>query len=346
MAVRNSGRVSAAATKVKGMSDFHVLTPTSMARNKVWRNHTARGVDAELTDILNAASTAVVVSHRGYVLGARGRLYRFDPSAVSPEALDGTRIYLGQVETGHIVGIELSDAARQHVDRTLAQRQAVDAEVFLDSPATGIRVQEPTWFDLRMVAMDLDDVDVALATALVAVGNWHRTHTHSPRNGQPTVPINGGWVRQEPETGSEHFPRTDPAVIMAVIHTDEAGEERILLGNNALWPEGRYSLLAGFVEPGETLEAAVIREVREEASVECHSPRYVGSQPWPFPCSLMLGFTAQASSTAIAADQEEMSHVRWFTRAELSELIRDGKVTIPGEVSIAGQILNQWLAEV
>lgn len=324
------------------MIDLPLLQPASLARSASQRNHTDRGPDASLEVVLVRPSTRVLLAHRGSLLVARGHLVRF---AVDDSAgLTGTRIYLGKdAQDTDFIGIDLDDEARVEVDRRIAGDLDTDAEPQLEDPATGIDVSVPTWLNLRDVGLSLDDLDVGLACELVALGNWHRAHTHSPRNGLPTEVVAGGWVRREPTTGSEHFPRTDPAVIMAVVHTDPDGTERILLGNNALWPDHRFSLLAGFVEPGETLERAVIREVHEEVGVVCHSPKYLGSQPWPFPCSLMLGFVAEAESRDTDVDVEEISHARWFTREELRSELAAGTIWVPGTVSIAGQILEAWL---
>ena len=146
-------------------------------------------------------------------------------------------------------------------------------------------------------------------------------------------------MRRCRDCSREQFPRTDPAVIVAVI--DPAG--RILLGRNAAWPEGLYSCLAGFVEPGESLEHAVIREIAEESGITVTQPRYRGSQPWPFPRSLMLGFTALAPAGAEPVpDGEEILSVRWFEREELAHLAREGDVTLPGAVSIARALIEDW----
>ncbi len=327
------------------------LPPASLARSAVHRNHRDRGTDGTLADVLARRTTRVVLAHRGTVLTARGHLVRFtvddlDGLDLLPEdpATGPTRVYLGRAEDGtDYVGLDLDDAARSRVDTRLAGDLDTDAEPQLDDPATGVDVAVPAWIHLRDVGLAFDDLDVGLACEIVALGNWHRAHTRSPRNGAPTVPAAGGWVRTDPETGSEHFPRTDPAVIMAVVHTDAEGTERILLGNNALWPDDRYSLLAGFVEPGETLERAVIREVHEETGVLATDPRYLGSQPWPFPCSLMLGFVARTADMTTDPDLEEISHVRWFTREELRAEQEARTVWTPGTVSIAGQILHAWL---
>ncbi|WP_235936313.1 NAD(+) diphosphatase [Brevibacterium rongguiense] len=362
------------------MLPLPVLAPASLARSAALRNHLDRGSDAALDEVLARPGTVIVLAHRGSLLVSRGQLHRLrlqeptgaaaaasregtpaqpgaEPAQPTAEpapgpgplttelgALGGTRIYLGRAADGtDCVGLLLDDASRSRVDEALARAQGAQAEDLLDAPATGLDVAAPTWFDLRALALALSDLDAGLACTLVALGNWHAAHPRSPRTGEPTEPAAGGWVRRDPTTGAEHFPRTDPAVIMAVVHTDPDGEERILLGRNAAWPQRRFSILAGFVEPGETLERAVQREVFEEAGVHCDNPRYVGSQPWPFPCSLMLGFTAEARSADLQPDGDEMSEVRWFTRRELRAAVAAEDVLIPGEVSIAGQIIAAWL---
>ncbi|WP_309131653.1 NAD(+) diphosphatase [Brevibacterium sp.] len=322
------------------MKPLPPLETTSLARHGIDRDHLRRGQDGDLGEVWEAGATAVL-GHRGSLLVASGGLFLTDRSLV-PDAQ--TEIYLGQDPTGtRYIGIDLDDEGRSAIDSRLAADRDHDASDLLTAPGTGIDSIEPVWLPLRELAEALDDVQVSLACELVGLGNWHRTHRFSPRNGNPTVPTYGGWVRRDPEAGSEHFPRTDPAVIVAVVHTDEDGQERLLLGNNAAWEADRFSLLAGFVEPGETLEHAVTREIWEEAQVEVVNPRYLGSQPWPFPCSLMLGFTAEATSLSTRADQAEIASLRWFTRAELTEAIATGAVRAAGTVSIAGQILHSWL---
>ncbi len=194
------------------------------------------------------------------------------------------------------------------------------------------------WQGLRQSAPLLDISDAALLVEATAVANWHATHTHCPRCGTPTDIEESGWVRRCPQDKSQHFPRTDPAIIVTVV--DE--NDRLLLGSGSNWPEGRYSTLAGFVEPGESLEAAVIREIEEESGVVVHSPTYLGSQPWPFPNSLMLGFTATASSTFTRADGIEIRDVQWFTRDELATAVRTGTITVPEGVSISRSLIEYW----
>lgn len=190
--------------------------------------------------------------------------------------------------------------------------------------------------DLRQVGADLDDRDAGILTHAVALANWHATHTHCPRCGAPTVPSHGGSQRDCPADGSHHFPRTDPAVIM-LVH-DPAGQ-RCLLGRQESWPPGRYSCLAGFVEPGESAEQAVIREVREETGVTCADVRAITSQPWPFPASLMLGFRAVADPDApVVATDGELADARWFERTDVAR----GDVLLPPPVSIAYQLIHGW----
>jgi NAD+ diphosphatase len=194
------------------------------------------------------------------------------------------------------------------------------------------------WAGLREVGSILDDAGAGVFTTALALGNWHAVHGHCARCGTPTDVILAGWARGCPHCGAEHYPRTDPAVIMAVL--DDTG--RILLGRQASWPEKRYSTLAGFVEPGESLEAAVRREVAEESGVIVGDVEYRGSQPWPFPSSLMLGFRAQALTTREQADGVELAHVRWWTREEFGADIAAGDLLLPSRVSIARRLIEDW----
>lgn len=197
---------------------------------------------------------------------------------------------------------------------------------------------EESWLGLRDAAAGLPAQDSGLFVEAAAISNWHATHTHCPRCGHRTEPIDGGWVRRCPADESLHYPRTDPAIIVTV--TDE--EDRLLLGSSAAWAENRYSTLAGFVEPGESLEAAVKREVEEESGIVVHSPTYLGSQPWPFPASLMLGFTAKASHAVPVPDGVEIREVRWFTREELFVGLKEERLAVASGASIARSLIEHW----
>jgi NAD+ diphosphatase len=202
------------------------------------------------------------------------------------------------------------------------------------SAADGVRPAS-----LREVGSLLGARDAGLLTHAVALANWHDTHTHCPLDGTPTVPAPGGHSAICPKDGSEHFPRTDPAVIMLVTDPDD----RCLLARNAAWPGRRVSILAGFVDPGESAEQAVVREVAEETGIKVNNVRYVGSQPWPMPRSLMLGFRADApAGQAIAVDHEELAEAHWFSRGELVAAIAAREIALPPSVSIARHIIESW----
>ncbi|GAA3765798.1 NAD(+) diphosphatase [Salinactinospora qingdaonensis] len=183
--------------------------------------------------------------------------------------------------------------------------------------------------------------DSGLLTHAVALANWHATHPFCPRCGSATHLSAAGHIRICEREGTQNFPRMDPAVIM-LVHREVAGTEQCLLAHNPQWSQGRYSILAGFVEPGESLEQAVIREVAEEVGVAVAEPRYLGSQPWPFPRSLMFGYHARAVGTATRTDMIEIEDIRWFTRPELLAATQSGEVRLPSSVSIARKLIEQW----
>jgi NAD+ diphosphatase len=194
---------------------------------------------------------------------------------------------------------------------------------------------------LREVGVLLSDRDAGLFATMLGLANWHAAHTHCPRCGATTQPDQSGWIRRCPQDDSEHYPRTDPAVIMAV--TDDA--DRLLLARSPQWPEGRLSVLAGFVEPGESLEAAVAREVFEEVGVVVEQVRYLGNQPWPFPSSLMVGFTSRAVDPTLHLDMEEIVDAIWVTRAQLREMAMAGRFGLSPSISIARRIIENWYGE-
>lgn len=191
---------------------------------------------------------------------------------------------------------------------------------------------------LREVGSLLPDRDAGLFVHAQALANWHTSHGFCARCGAATETPPAGNLRKCPACGTEHFPRTDPAIIVLV--TDD--EDRCLLGHQPTWPPGRFSTLAGFVEPGESLEAAVVREVHEETGVVVADPEYAGSQPWPFPSSLMLGYYARAVETEIDVDGEEITEARWYSREEMVAAIDAGELLLPGQVSIARRLIETW----
>ncbi len=196
-----------------------------------------------------------------------------------------------------------------------------------------------SWAGLRDLGTVLGDLDAGLLVEAIGIIEWHERNRFSPLTGAPTTIERAGWVQRDPTTGTDIFPRTDPAVIM-LVH-DGAG--RVVLGRQAIWPPGRFSVLAGFVEPGESAEAAVAREVAEEVGLVVTDVRYVGSQPWPFPQSLMLGFVARAESAGeLVLDPDEIEEAHWFSREQLLE--GNGLSALPPAVSIARNIIDRWLA--
>jgi NAD+ diphosphatase len=191
---------------------------------------------------------------------------------------------------------------------------------------------------LRDVGAVLSADEAGLLAHASALEQWHTRHPRCPRCGAPTTARMGGHIRVCVEDGSEHYPRTDPAVIMLV--TDDA--DRALLGHQPSWPQGRMSTLAGYVEAGETLEEAVAREVAEEVGVVVDAVRYVESQPWPFPSSLMLAFTAHAASSDVAVDGVEITEARWFSRDQLAAAVDDGSLRLPMRASVAFRLIDGW----
>jgi NAD+ diphosphatase len=195
------------------------------------------------------------------------------------------------------------------------------------------------WAGLRELGADLGDLDAGLLVEAIGILEWHERNRFSPLTGAPTTIERGGWVQRDPDSGVEHFPRVDPAVIMLV----HDGGDRVVLGRQAVWPPGRFSILAGFVEPGESAEMAVAREVAEEVGLRVTDITYVGSQPWPFPQSLMLGFVARVEGDdVLVLDPDEIEEARWFTRDELAT--GNGPRALPPTVSIARHILDRWVA--
>lgn len=261
--------------------------------------------------------------------------------------------------------IDLSRQAQPRAVRhPLRLREQADELVFLglegDSPLFAAdyshleadavqRLFESEFFDLRRHGPLLDDRDAALLAYARGMLYWHRNHRFCGRCGSPTLSRKGGHSRtcSNPRCGHASFPRTDPAVIVLVEHPqDDGGPPRCLLGRTPRFPSGVYSTLAGFVEPGESLEQTVRREVFEESGVQVGSVRYLASQPWPFPSSLMLGFHATATSSAIHRYDEELEDARWFGVEELDRAGEWGEqsaLCLPRRDSIARYLIQTWI---
>jgi NAD+ diphosphatase len=284
-----------------------VRRPPALSRGTVDRDAASREDAAALEQAWSSARVLVVDDGRALVSDNGLELVLLD----SADAPEGERYYLGRD----------SDSPYFAVVAPLTRR-------------IGARAQ-----GLREVGALLGDRDAGLMTHAVGLANWHATHTRCARCGAATEPVKGGSIRRCTADGSEHFPRTDPAVIMLV--TD--GADRCVLGRQASWPAGRYSTLAGFVEPGESAEQAVVREVAEETGIAVRDVVYRGSQPWPFPASLMLGYRAICGADAEPhARDGELEDARWFTRDELRA---GGAILLPTRVSIAWHLITDWLEE-
>jgi NAD+ diphosphatase len=187
----------------------------------------------------------------------------------------------------------------------------------------------------------LDDEEAPIFAAALSLANWHRRHGHCSVCGQRTEPNRGGWSRECGSCGAEHYPRVDPVAIMLAEH-----DGRLLLGRQPHYPPGRYSALAGFVEPGESIEAAVARELKEEAGITVCNVRYLMSQPWPFPNSLMIGAHAEALNDSLAIDTNELDDARWFSREEVIAALRHDEGTAfqaPPRSAIARTLLEAWV---
>ena len=294
-------------------------TDLPLARATADRTADRRGRPGLVPDLLGEQTTRIVLVHAGLVATAADGAVALDLLAPSSVLRDGMSahdwLYLGSDGATSYLGLMLTD-----------QTGAADL------------VASRQWSQLRRIGANLGARDAGLATTAIALAAWHESHPRCSRCGEPTEVVAAGWVRHCPADGSEHYPRTDPAVIMAVVDDDD----RLLLGHAAPWPEHRFSTLAGYVEPGEGIEQAVRREVGEEVAVIVGDVSYRGSQPWPFPASLMLAFRAHALTTQITVDGIEVTEARWFTRTELADQVASGAVLMPMRASIARVLIEEW----
>ncbi|MFG6445286.1 NAD(+) diphosphatase [Microbacterium sp. P06] len=298
-----------------------VTPPASVPNDLVVDRRAEERTDAALLPTLRVdpSSRVLVVHGDAAPLTSDGRL---DLVGVGVVPEDAEWAFLGRAADGSAVLLAAFDSAR-------------DAPVAIPG----------TWGALRSVAGALPAGEASIFVTAVALARWLVDAPFCPACGARTIERDAGWSRRCPSCGRQHFPRTDPAVIVAVTRSDDP--DLLLLGSNALWDDNRYSCFAGFAEAGESLEDAVTREVGEEAGVVVEDVVYRGSQGWPYPRSLMLGFRARASVPADArADGEEILAVRWFTRAEIAAgLAGRSELRLPGPASIAHRLISEWLAE-
>ena len=295
--------------------------PNTLATATLDRVSDRRAEAAWVAAEWSSSTTRVHMLWRGTfpVVGERSSFT--DPSTITRLDAQATPILLGVIDGVTHFGIDLSSH----------DRQVVEGLTSPDAVLTGLREMAGV--------LHADDANLLAATSGLAT--WHAKHRFCGTCGTETDVHTAGHERRCPSCHTPNFPRTDPAVIMLV--TDE---DRAVLGRQKIWPAGMFSTLAGFVEPGESLEDAVIREVREEVGLVCDSVRYSSSQPWPFPQSLMLGFHARAVTTEIVVHPTEMDDARWFSRHEL-ETARTARgrtvPMIPPPLTIARRLLDEWL---
>jgi NAD+ diphosphatase len=227
----------------------------------------------------------------------------------------------------------------------LGERDGVEHFAVVVDPAQAPGDRDE-WVVLRSVVQSLADEaveDAPLVLHAIGLAEWLWATRHCPRCGGRLEPRQAGHVLRCSGCGRDQFPRSDPAVIMVVTDGEPGSpDERCLLGRSPAWPTGRYSTLAGFVEPGETMEDAVRREVHEETGVVVGEVEYFGSQPWPLPASLMVGFTARAVRTEIDVDGSEIEDARWFTRDRMRAEAEAGRLVLPGGVSISRSLIESW----
>jgi NAD+ diphosphatase len=303
------------------------LTPRlALSRARLDRDATSRAIPGFIGRLWADPETRVVATWRGEVLchtAGNPRIHYLSPEGLPTPLVS---VYLGKTLD----------------DDDLSRGTAIIAAVYDDDHAREIDPDVTHWVSGRTSGHRLSDRDAGVLVSALAVANWHRAHRFSPGSGEKLMPDHAGWVLVGSKSGDQVFPRTDAAIIVLV--TDQ--DDRMVLGSNALWEAQRYSLLAGFVEPGESLEAAVIREVYEESGLVVKNPCYVGSQPWPFPASLMVGFRAELDHEAsgdLRPDGAEIIDLRWFSREELLNSLEE--ILLPGPTSIARAMIEDWFGD-
>lgn len=296
-----------------------------LARSAVDRSYLRRKDEFWISELLQKSTTRVLPIFDGKVLlreavgetQAALRLF-------APELLDGAElhVYLG-CSTEEVfdepVGTELLLAV---LSQTSARRLEPD---------------ETKWHTLRRNGAGLADRDAGIYAQALSIANWHAAHPRCSQCGQETEVIESGWVRRCSNDNKDFYPRTDPAIIAAIVDD----QQRLLMGSQGIWEDNRWSVLAGFVEPGESLTAAVEREIFEESGLRVSNIEFLGSQAWPFPYSLMVGFTAQAiGQQQLQPDGLEIEKLRWFSRDELAENV--ATLLLPSRLSIARALIENW----
>lgn len=306
------------------MNDFAERLPFALSRTD--RDDLGREAAG---DLLDNPATRILLQHRDTALvGPRGNSVALDLRVNDKLPRFADPIYLGKL---------LDD--RENPDGRIDPAGTPIVAVALeDFEATQIEPEADRWPMLIERGGDMDVTDASLFAEALAIRNFHRQHQYSPVTGERLAFEHGGWVVRPENGGQPIFPRVDPAIIIGIVDRDD----RILLGANVNWKPRRYSTFAGFVEPGESFEQAATREVFEEAGARIVNHRYLGSQPWPFPASVMIGFLAELDPEqdpeTVKPDNVEIAEVRWFTREELKANVD----LLPSKISISRAIIEEW----
>lgn len=300
-----------------------------------------RGNESRIAELLAAPDTQAIALWRGKPLCCgtdQLDVARLHPTHALFEETRVPPVFLGLNETGQaLFGFDVSAYEPDRLDKDqLAQFIDLSEQTHPSLP------DDHRFCELRVVMTQLSPRDAELVATTKALYGWHRSHRFCAKCGQESRMTQAGWQRDCPSCNASHFPRTDPVVIMLITHGN-----RVLMGRSPGWPEGMYSLLAGFVEPGETLEAAVRREVFEEAGIHVGQVGYLASQPWPYPSSLMFGCTGEALSESITIDPNEIEEAIWVSREEMMQAFAgEHPVLKPARKgAIAHFILRNWLAD-
>lgn len=299
---------------------------TNQRKNKRW-----------LTSEFNHQDTLFCVINDGMSLFSLESI--FTPVYLRKSQLDtlslNSCIYLGKGNLGK----EIESVESSGVSTGVRSLFAIDFEKLRFSTQV-LFLNLGQWQNLRVVTPNLTPLDASIQALAKALVYWHTTHLYCGKCGNPSKSVEAGHARRCTECRNMSFPRTDPAVIMLVEHMFPDGIARCLLGRQAKWRAGMYSTLAGFVDPGETLEEAVIREVLEETAVDVENPQYITSQPWPFPASVMLGFTAVATSTTIDISQDDLDDCQWFSREQLASFYAEKTTRHNVGINIEANVSN------
>lgn len=299
-----------------------------MTRHNYYSSHELDRCDPRRTDV-DWIATLLADSATRVVLVWRDKVFAVDSDEPAALFVEPARV-AGRFEPPALTFLGINSGVGYFT---------VDASE-LDEPLAELGIEAARPEDLRKLGPVAPPFEAALLAYARGMAYWHRRHRFCGLCGSPTAAARAGHLRvcTNLECAVEHFPRTDPAVIMLVAHGDAC-----LLARQSRWPAGRYSVLAGFVEPGEELEAAVAREVFEEAGVVVEDVAYHSSQPWPFPAALMIGFTARATSRDLDLGSDELDEARWMTRDEIRDAVERGEMTLSPPDSISRRLIDEWL---